>query len=103
MPKLIVKIQVYDEIIFVDKLFNHSIIHVHKDTERKAKKPRWIFKTQNGFSFFPYFLSVYFYHFQCFNNYYWNTENGRNTLIIKNLGFNAHFLLKDTDIKKVLC
>ena len=38
MPKLIVKIQVYDEIIFVDKLFNHSIIHVHKDTERKGKK-----------------------------------------------------------------
>lgn len=37
MPKLIVKIQVYDEIIFVDKLFNHSIIHVHKDTERKGK------------------------------------------------------------------
>ena len=46
MPKLIVKIQVYDEIIFVDKLFNHSIIHVHKDTERKGKKPRWIFQTQ---------------------------------------------------------
>ena len=46
MPKLIVKIQVYDEIIFVDKLFNHPIIHVHKDTERKGKKPRWIFQTQ---------------------------------------------------------
>lgn len=40
MPKLIVKIQVYDEIIFVDKLFNHSIIHVYKDTERKGKETK---------------------------------------------------------------
>lgn len=44
MPKLIVKIQVYDEIIFVDKLFNHSIIHVHKDTERKGKNQSKYFK-----------------------------------------------------------
>lgn len=44
MPKLIVKIQVYDEIIFVDKLFNHSIIHVHKDTERKGKNQGKYFK-----------------------------------------------------------
>ena len=57
MPKLIVKIQVYDEIIFVDKLFNHSIIHVHKDTERKAKKPRRVFQTQMLYnSFLVFFL-----------------------------------------------
>lgn len=56
MPKLIVKIQVYDKIIFVDKLFNHSIIHVHKDTEKREKTKVNISNT-NAFLFFSYFLS----------------------------------------------
>ena len=57
MPKLIVKIQVYDEIIFVDKLFNNSIIHVHKDTERKGKNQGEYFKHKCIYnSFLVFFL-----------------------------------------------
>ena len=73
---------------------NCSIIRSSMFTRilKEREKTKVNISNTNAFSFFSYFLSS-----SDNKHNYWNTVNGRNALIIKNLEFNVPFSLRDID------